>query len=195
MSRNQRCLLHQGIPARVHRCSARVKVGVCGSMPYTLQRSSSFSSLHTSISTTVEHPPYLRWMRTAAGADAHNSDGGSCGGPAQQRGGCIMQRRWQLRWMRTAAVAEIAVDRHSNEVDAHSSDGGCAQQRRRLAVDAHSSDVDNCVDVHNSGGGRGEQRCQREPREEDETTAWIRGNQWLVKRNAKKIIYLPNFKP
>jgi len=78
--------------------------------------------------------------------------------------------------------------------------------RTAAAVDAHSSDGDlrltrtvatttTTMDVHNNGGGRGEQRCQREPREEDETIAQIRGNQWLAKRNAKKMIYLPNFKP
>ena len=90
----------------------------------------------------------------------------------------------------------VAVDRHSSKVDAHSSGGGRAQQRRWLAVDAHSSGDGNCDGrAQQRRWTCGEQRCQWEPREEDETAARIRGNQWLAKRNAKKMIYLPNVKP
>ncbi|QCD99834.1 hypothetical protein DEO72_LG7g1120 [Vigna unguiculata] len=91
--------------------------------------------------------------------DAHNSDGGSCGGCAQQRGRT-----------RTTAMAAVAVDRHSSEVDAHSNDGsscgGCAQQRRRqlrwmrtaAGADAHSSGGGSCGGPAQQRGGRAQQR-------------------------------------
>ncbi|QCD90015.1 hypothetical protein DEO72_LG4g967 [Vigna unguiculata] len=115
-------------------------------------------------------------MRTAAAVDAHNNDDGR----AQQ--------------------AAVALDVHNNEVDAHISDddncsGRTQQRQRQLRWTRTTTTKVATVDAHSTDGGCAEQRCQREQHEEDETTTRIRGNQWLAKRNAKKIIYFPNFKP
>jgi len=151
MSRNQRCLLHQGIPARVRRSPMPFKpphqnLFHHGShhLPSRRRNATAMETLHLQPTTISVHsrsshnsgsatpdlhhhhlltePPHAIAAAFSASHITHLQQAT----PAQQRGGRAQQRRRQLRWMRTAAGA----DAHNN---GGGSCGGPAQQRGRCA--------------------------------------------------------------